>query len=735
AFLTIRTKGKGHLPLICAAMISFMFCFGLKMHERYLFPVLPLLVFAYIEERDVRTVCSLILASVGCFLNMEAVLIYGYTIHAPAALTAGISAMNIASCALLIWAGVDICIFKHTFTFTRIYRRAKSARALHAPALSRLKMEEDWRINLKKGEIILMAAVTLAYSVFTFANLGTRKAPETDWISSEAGETVTFDLGSAESFTFTYYGGICNCTFDVSISQDGSEFTSLGPAQYDQGEIFRWLRFEPEIPTQDRVLTARFLRITAQKTGLVLRECGFLDESGDPLLVQRVMTSGSGNALALIDEQDTVPPYPSYYNSSYFDEIYHVRTAYEHIHGMTTYEWTHPPLGKLLIACGILLFGMNPFGWRFAGAVAGIIMVPLMYLIIRQLTKNRFAAFFGMMLLTLDCMHFTQTRIGTIDSFAVMFIMFMYLFMFRYVKMSFHRQPLKKTLVPLALCGTAFALGCASKWICIYAGAGLAVLFFYTLSLRYSEYRAAGAVLRQQEKEDRTVLEHTADVFPRYTVITLLWCCLFFIAVPLAVYYLSYYWQLAPENNFTIKGVWDTQVSIFRYHNSLSGDTHYFRSPWYEWPLIVRPMWYYSGTKFLEEGMISSISCMGNPAVWWGSLVGLFYAFFRTVQSKGRSRPFLIVSIAFLSQYAPWILISRSTFIYHYFASVPFIIAASALMLAELYKRSRKTALILGWSWMGAALALCVMFYPLMSGLPIPRTYAKYLRWFRWYNY
>ena len=79
-----------------------------------------------------------------------------------------------------------------------------------------------------------MAAVTLAYSVFTFANLGTRKAPETDWISSEAGETVTFDLGSAESFTFTYYGGICNCTFDVSISQDGSEFT-VTPKNTDNG--------------------------------------------------------------------------------------------------------------------------------------------------------------------------------------------------------------------------------------------------------------------------------------------------------------------------------------------------------------------------------------------------------------------------------------------------------------------------------------------------------------------
>lgn len=34
-------------------------------------------------------------------------------------------------------------------------------------------------------------------------------------------------------------------------------------------------------------------------------------------------------------------------------------------------------------------------------------------------------------------------------------------------------------------------LGIASKWTGIYAGAGLAVLFFITLYKRYSEYRVA----------------------------------------------------------------------------------------------------------------------------------------------------------------------------------------------------------------------------------------------------
>ena len=52
------------------------------------------------------------------------------------------------------------------------------------------------------------------------------------------------------------------------------------------------------------------------------------------------------------------------FDGDVFDEIYHARTAYEHILGMKPYENSHPPLGKLFISLGILAFGMNPFGWR-----------------------------------------------------------------------------------------------------------------------------------------------------------------------------------------------------------------------------------------------------------------------------------------------------------------------------------------------------------------------------------
>ena len=44
--------------------------------------------------------------------------------------------------------------------------------------------------------------------------------------------------------------------------------------------------------------------------------------------------------------------------------------------------------------------------------------------------------------------------------------------------------------------------------------------------------------------------------------------------------------------------------------------------------------------------------------------------------------------VSFLSQYLPWVLVPRSTFIYHYFASVPFIILATAPGLRYLERRT-----------------------------------------------
>ena len=128
-----------------------------------------------------------------------------------------------------------------------------------------------------------------------------------------------------------------------------------------------------------------------------------------------------------------------------------------------------------------------------------------MYLLGKLLTKRRMGAFAAMFLMAVDCMHFTQTRIATIDSFVVLFIIWSYVFMVYYLRMDYWRKPLIKTLIPLALSGLFMGLAVASKWTGCYAGVGLAVLFFWSVWRRFREHLAASHELELYEASQQKV--------------------------------------------------------------------------------------------------------------------------------------------------------------------------------------------------------------------------------------
>jgi dolichyl-phosphate-mannose-protein mannosyltransferase len=753
-FLYVRGKKRGRLMLVCATLLSLVFALGPKMHERYLFPALLLLALSYGVDRDFRVLIALIALPLTQFLNAGLVLRSEHLIDAEQTLNAAISVVNLLAAGLMAWTAFDICVRDRVISITRRYRpnseRSLDTDPLTNPVAESLFRPKEWKLVMKKRDWLLMLALTILYAAVALPNLGTMAAPQTSWKSTAEGEQITFDLGSLRQFHMTYYGGISTAAFTVQLSEDEQVWSEARWANYNQGEIFRWLWYQPgeldengaysKLESGNPMQNARYVRLTAERAGLILSEVAFLDEEGAPYPIASVYAAGAagdraGDPNLLIDEQDTVPPYPSYYNGTYFDEIYHARTAYEHREGLHAYEYTHPPLGKVLIMVGINLFGMTPFGWRIMGALFGVLMIPAMYMLAKQLLRRSSPAFLAAFLMAVDCMHFTQSRIATIDVFAVFFIIVMYLFMLRYIMMSFNHVRLWRTLVPLFFCGLFMGFAIASKWIGVYAGAGLAILLFYSVFLRAREYVFARCCLKQLEGDQRRIAQRAVNKFWRNLSVTLIWCVVFFIIIPILIYYFSYYWHLAPDGNFTPAGVIDMQESMFSYHAGLGDDTHFFRSPWYEWPLIIKPMWYYSGNEYMPEGYISSISCMGNPAVWWGGLLALLFVIARFFSKDFGDKRYLFVMVGFLSQYLPWILVPRSTFIYHYFASVPFIILATAAFF-EWLRRVRPGAYRrLIWLHGAVALMLFIAFYPLMSGTPCLRVYANLLRWFGWYNF
>lgn len=549
------------------------------------------------------------------------------------------------------------------------------------------------RIKLKCTRAHLcLALLMLVYTLTAFVNLGALEVPVTQ-------PQMTADADGGHKSYITYvmleeevpltsmllYKGLGTAGVTVYTSDDGGEHWTEAAQQVCR-QLYAW-------ETVPLSCTAQLLCISiGGDDALEVFEAGFL--SGQTVID---VTAGED---ALFDEQAFVPMMPTYENGMYFDETYHARTAYEHLLGMEPYEISHPPLGKLLIACGIALFGMSPFGWRFAGCLFGILMLPVLYVLAKRLFGRDLWALTAAALLAFDFLHFTQTRTALIDAFAVFFILLAYTLMYRYYTETPAELPYRSSLILLACCGCVLGLGIAVKWTAVYAACGLAVLF------------VQGAVRRYRAGE---------RVLP-----TCLWCVLFFGIVPFGIYFLSYLpYFTADTQTPAWKIFFDNQIYMLTYHGGFS-EPHPFQSKWYTWPLVYRPIWYYGAKSLAAEGLVSSICALGNPLVWWCGALCIPVSLYRCVRS--REDRFLLT--AMLSQYLPWAFISRPTFIYHFFASVPFLILMLVSALKALSERMRYGYVLTVVLLVGAA-GLFVMFYPVLSGAVVDRGYVlNVLSWF-----
>jgi Gpi18-like mannosyltransferase len=97
----------------------------------------------------------------------------------------------------------------------------------------------------------------------------------------------------------------------------------------------------------------------------------------------------------------------------YFDEIYYARAAEEYIGHKEIFEYTHPPLTKLLVTLSTIMLGDTSAGWRFLNLVVGALMVLVMYMFAKRLLGSTLFAAVAAGLLTFDGFHFVQSRIAT----------------------------------------------------------------------------------------------------------------------------------------------------------------------------------------------------------------------------------------------------------------------------------------------------------------------------------
>ncbi|MGO4345977.1 phospholipid carrier-dependent glycosyltransferase [Paenibacillus sp. MCAF9] len=720
---------------IAMVLIVVVFMGVTKMHERYLFPVMLLGIFAFIQSLDRRMLMVYFGFSLTSFINIAYVLDYSkVSTNVPFnGIVLLCSLANVGLMLYLLYIGYDNYARGRSKPIAPLLDEErkqtdhKTLTAFKAEAISRVKQENE---RLVRKDWIWMGAITLIYAVVALFQLGEMKGPTTAWQPSTVGQSFYVDLGEVKQLDrINSFGGVGTGKYKYEFSQNGTDWDNLMEIDSSHVAVFTW-------NSQPAALAARYVKLTTVQTGFSMHEMAIYEQGNQiPLSIvgindEQAKDAKRGSVPLLFDEQQRAKYEATYMNGSYFDEIYHARTAYEHMEHIVAYENTHPPLGKIIIAIGIKLFGLNPFGWRIAGTLFGIAMLPVMYVFARRLFKTTVYAGVATALLAADFMHFTQTRIATIDVYGVFFIMLMFYFMHKYYSLSFYKVKLSVTLLPLFLAGLFFGIGVASKWIVLYGGAGLAIMLGLSLFERYKEYAAAKRVLKENKKESgfsQDKLQHIINVFPRYTIITLAVCLVFYIVIPLVIYALSYIPVLTVmDEGYTLKSLVDYQKHMFSYHSKLVS-THPFSSSWWEWPFMKRPVWYYSGDN-MAAGMKSTIVAMGNPLIWWAGIFAMAATIWMSIKRKDKAM--YTIWIAFLAQYVPWMLVTRLTFLYHYFAMVPFIILSLVYMF-KIIEEKRPNFKLIRNVFVAVAILLFVMYYPALSGMTVKTWYVEHvLRWF-----
>lgn len=727
AYLSFRCKKmEAKYYYLGAMIVTCVFLFSVRMHERYIFPAMALLILAY-AIRPRRAVYALYgILSMYSFYNMCHVLFF----YIPDAYDPSASALFVIS-----FLGMVVFAFMVYVTvryFTHAVEEKEEAEAIRKETVIRIantKEEQEKSVvrpssvlaKMTKTDYLFMGVITLIYAVVAFIHLGNMTAPQTPYSVVTQGAVVA-DLGQDTSVgkLHNFLGYQNNPKYYLEYSSDNVNWNTLYGAEnaMDAGGVFSWNSVDVNV-------TARYFRLSpsADNGGDSLMELVFTDSDGNV-----VTPVNASDYAALFDEQDLYPERATHLNGTYFDEIYHARTAYEMIHKLYCYENTHPPLGKIFIAAGILLFGMCPFGWRFAGTLFGVLMLPIIYNFAKKFFKETWLSTVTTILFAFDFMHFVQTRIATIDVFVTLFIILSYYFMYCYTRLSFFDTPLKKTFIPLALCGVSMGLGWASKWTGIYSSAGLAVIFFVQMGQRFREYVYASK--NPEGKSGEIEHSYILKYFHKHLIKTILFCCVVFVAIPVGIYVLSYIpfndGASRELNSKLLPRVIQAQKTMFDYHSQLDA-THPYSSTWWQWPIMYRPMWYYSG--IVSDTVREGISAFGNPLVWWAGIPAALFMLYRMFVNRDRKAAFLLVG--YLSQYAPWFLVTRVVFIYHYFPSVPFITMMIGYCMYLIVKRFPKMK-----RWMfvyaGVAVVLFIMFYPVLSGTPTTISYAEH--WLKWFD-
>lgn len=374
-----------------------------------------------------------------------------------------------------------------------------------------------------------------------------------------------------------------------------------------------------------------------------------------------------------------------------FDEVHYVRAASFYLAGQEDPNWEHPPLGKMFIALGMLIFGDNPLGWRFFPFILGCLSAVLVFFIARALGLGFTGALIAGFLYSFDFLSFIQGRMAMLDIFVSFFILLAFLGAARFWRSG---SPIYFFLTLISL---GFAV--SSKWSAFYPGLFLGVFFLFKRPFF------------KNKNEPKYILFNGVIVF----LISLL--------IVGGVYLLSYLYYFSFGHSLpdffkihTDALAWHTRPNI----------EHPYASQWWTWPLMLKGVWYYYKTT--PEGITQGILAIGNPFIWYLGGISLiaFLVLFPLWRKKGYKLIPAFNLLGFGSNFLPWIISSKGGFIFYMLPAIPFYCLSLAFIAQRVWRSlwGRRVA----WLLIFLTFLAFLLFYPLLTGIPIyPEDFLKNL--------
>ncbi|MEG8104476.1 MULTISPECIES: dolichyl-phosphate-mannose--protein mannosyltransferase [Actinomyces] len=416
-----------------------------------------------------------------------------------------------------------------------------------------------------------------------------------------------------------------------------------------------------------------------------------------------------------------------------FDEIYYVKDAYSLWRLGYEGSWAHnsdaafaagdfsglsdeaayvvhPQLGKWLIGAGMEVFGPeSPFGWRIMPAIAGILTVMLLARLTMRLTRSPLLAGLAGLLLAIDGVALTESRIGLLDVFIGFFATVTLYCLVRDREWSRARLARKMagtspgaraphaTIRPwLLAAGIALGLTCSIKWSGLYlvAASGIVVVTWDTLALR--RVRARAWFL------EGTVAQGVSDFLQTIPVVVAVYvgCWWSWFTHPSAY---MHGWTLAEPNarsqvpapwlsGYVSDSVFQNINDFIAYHQRMYtfhvglAEPHTYQSKPSGWLLQTRPTSFFWQDKAQVPqtcwggDCIQAITSIGNIVIWWSAVAAL--AAVVIIGVKNRDWRVWVPLIGYLGLYVPWFQYrDRTIFTFYTVAFVPCVVLVLVLAL------------------------------------------------------